>query len=181
MKRAILTMLVLTTLSGCSFSAPQLEALYRFAVQERNVSEELAARAWTLDWLGESSEVYPVVVEDLVVFANAADVQVAFDGWQVIRVGGVLPYGRTARIEVGPDRRRLEFLEDEFPVLGTSCEPWSDASDSDGAIEWTQVCSELPEPNRILVDSEGATVDLRFYVHPSYPPLQLRRGTGDGE
>jgi hypothetical protein len=169
---------LLTLLSGCTFRAPQLEALYRFATTDRSVSEELAARAWTLEWLGEASTVYPVIVEDRVVFANAANVQVVFDGWQVLRVAGVLPYGRVARIDVSEERQLLEFLEDDVPLRSVTCAAWSEAPGADGGTVWTQDCEDLPVANRIVVDGTGATVELHFLVHPTYPPLQLRQGAG---
>lgn len=176
--RRLLASVLCLFLGGCTFSAPQLEAVLSMARggQEVGIEAELVALAWRLEWLGEESTVYPVVEDGIVLFTNASEVQVVFDGWQVTAVARLLPMGRSARIEVSVDRTSMRFLEAGVLIREVSCEPWAQVPDGDGVL-WTQSCDGMDESNTIYVDGAGQTTRLRFVIHPAYPPIRLVKGT----
>lgn len=171
--------LLLTTiaalLAGCSFRAPQVEFLLN-AFDDSSVEDEIRALAWTLEWVGESIEVYPVVVDDLFVFTNPSDIQVRYDGLQVVAAIDLLPRGRDIEIRLSEEGTRMAFVERDATVLATACEPWERIPTSDGGRIMAQRCADLERPNRIVVDGAGETQSLEFSIHPDYPPLVLTRG-----
>lgn len=177
MIRVGLPIVVVLSLAGCTFRAPQLEAALAAFNARPTVDEEVAALAWQLDWLGSSSTVYPAIIKDTLAFANAADVFIVFDGWQVTAVGGLLPGQRRMRIDVSKDRTELRFAENGRSVGAVRCAPWSSEVRQDGARIWTQACTELEADNVIVVDPAGASIELRFTIHPDYPPIRLSKGS----
>lgn len=176
MKARVLVLTLCFAVQGCSFRAPQFEAALQMVRGGDDVEAEVAALAWTLEWLGDRETVYPVVIDERILFTNPADVQILFDGWQVLRVRELLPMRRVARIEVLEDREKLRFLEDEILLLETRCEPWRREPLQGGAFRWVQRCEELDEDNVMVVNAAGETQELRYVFHPAYPPIRIVKG-----
>ncbi|MDC0214105.1 hypothetical protein OAL14_04775 [Gammaproteobacteria bacterium] len=168
-----------TTLHGCyfSFRSNQLSALssaYK-VIFEENRSTGLE-KSWVLSWDSSSLAVLPMNVGKEIWFVGEGDVVVQFDGWQIIGVSNVLP-GNTLATSQFTDSI-LRMFSNTRIIREYQCESWSSEFDPTEQLTiLTQRCSDEEDKinNIILLDQYNSIVDLLFFVHPNYPPINLRR------
>ena len=174
--QALLLLLALSgALAGCNHvavSLPQFEAARAFIFAPRG-EVDLSEFAWTLTWGRESAPVVPVIVENAFIFTNPGGAAVHFNGWQILRVEGLLP--RAALIRSVEDDGTHRIYAGDRLLLEGICDPWQRVDFADGSFEWRQRCDGAASPNRLRIDNAGNMVEIEFSVHPAYAPLRLTR------
>ena len=136
-----------TTVSGCTFSAPQFKSAIElvdgiFASDEVTSADEPAT--WLASVDGKGAVLNPYVSNDLIVFANTDGDAIAFDGWTIRSVVG---FGLKQPLSIsGKNGVRI------FTVGGqktqTNCDQWNLVD-----LTWSQTCSN--GRGEIVLDGEG--------------------------
>ena len=128
------TMIAFCLLQGCTFSAPQFDAVVNFVkpiTAGESSSEEGAPAVW-LASIGERGALLnPYTASGLIVFANTDGDAIAFDGWTVRSVSG---FGFSAPISISGKDGTRNFAG-PFDQYSTACDPWV----LEGLV-WTQSC-----------------------------------------
>ena len=121
-------------LQGCTFSAPQYDAVVNFAktiTADESSSEGEAPAVWLASVGERGALLNPYTASGLVVFANTDGDAIAFDGWTVRSVSG---FGLSAPISISGKDGPRNFAG-SLVQYSTTCDPWV----LEGLI-WTQSC-----------------------------------------
>lgn len=168
--------LVITGLQACSFRSTQLDFLMSIFEDEK-VAVPLEELAWTLIWSGDNYRLLPVIPEfteqNITAFVSSdAVILVLFDGFQVIKVNGLLP--SNLNIDILKTDTGLEYSNENLVFAVHACEEF-DSTAQGGTTVWLQNCdsTEGPYTNEIRVNATGEITLLQFLVHPEYPILTL--------
>ena len=133
--------------SGCTFSAPQLESAIVFTQGVIASNEETSAdepATWLASIGEEGAVLNPYVSKDLIVFANTDGDAVAFDGW-IIR--SVVGFGLDEPLSISGKEGIRNFTVGGNKTQ-TNCDEWY----LEG-LTWSQVCSN--GAGEIVLDDEG--------------------------
>jgi hypothetical protein len=122
---------------------------------------------WRLRWAGEEQPVIAVSVGDFFLFTHRSGVEVAFDGWQVTQVSGLM--GREPVVLNMSAEGSLRIDLGVTVVHQGACEAWERSDQG-----FTQFCEGLGR-NLIILDGAGNITGLSFIIHPAYPALVLER------
>ena len=121
-------------LQGCTFSAPQYDAVVNFAktiTAGESSSEEDAPAVWLASVGERGALLNPYTASGLIVFANTDGDAIAFDGWTLRSVSG---FGLPAPISIS-GKEGLRNFTGPFGQYSTTCDPWV----LEGLV-WTQSC-----------------------------------------
>ena len=121
-------------LQGCTFSAPQYDAVVNFAktiTAGESSSEEDAPAVWLASVGERGALLNPYTASGLIVFANTGGDAIAFDGWTLRSVSG---FGLPAPISIS-GKEGLRNFTGPFGQYSTTCDPWV----LEGLV-WTQSC-----------------------------------------
>ena len=121
-------------LQGCTFSAPQYDAVVNFAktiTAGDSSSEEDAPAVWLASVGERGALLNPYTASGLIVFANTDGDAIAFDGWTLRSVSG---FGLPAPISIS-GKEGLRNFTGPFGQYSTTCDPWV----LEGLV-WTQSC-----------------------------------------
>lgn len=133
--------------SGCTFSAPQLEAVMRFAkgvIAPNEVTSSDQPATWIASVDGRGAVLNPYVSNDLVVFASADGDAIAFDGWTIRSVVG---FGLKEPLSIS-GRTGVRTFEMAGKKMQATCDEWNLAE-----MVWSQICSN--GAGEIELDDEG--------------------------
>ena len=129
MKARVLCLLALLCLSGCTVSVPQWQTVSSLIKSSSELNYQ--DYQWVLQYRTIEVPVYAVAVEGNIVFSDAADIAVVFDGWAITRALGVTPSG-TLKIDIDD---QLYTITDRFRLMQLECASWSRV-DIDGIADW---------------------------------------------
>ena len=128
------TMIAFCLLQGCTFSAPQFDAVVNFVkpiTAGESSSEEDAPAVWLASMGERGALLNPYTASGLIVFANTDGDAIAFDGWTVRSVSG---FGFSAPISIS-GKDGLRKFAGPLGQYSTTCDPWV----LEGLV-WTQSC-----------------------------------------
>ena len=155
---------VVVLLSGCTLQSTQWNAISSVFSNKSVVGEQ-----WLLRYEGLESRVVPVAVDSLIVFGNADDIAVVFDGWTI-----------TAVVGFGPARKIRALVNDRIYSRGADttshrCSELLNTGMASGSI-WRQRCeTEFSYENRITLDSQGRIISIDQVVDASGTRLNLKK------
>ena len=121
-------------LQGCTFSAPQYDAVVNFTktlTAGESDSVRQAPPVWLASVGGRGALLNPYTASGLIVFANVEGDAIAFDGWTVRSVSG---FGLPAPISISGKEGPRNFAG-PFDQYSTTCDPWVLKG-----LVWTQSC-----------------------------------------
>ena len=110
---AVLTLILLTHVQGCSFQSNQFNALKAIFAE----TEAVTSMDWTLAAGAADIVVYPIQAEEGVIFSDGKTIFIKFDGWHIVGVTGFeavereRPLGIAKRIELRYETRDAGHVE----------------------------------------------------------------------
>ena len=128
------TVIALLLLQGCTFSAPQFDAVVNFVkpiTEDESAPEEDAPAVWLASVRERGALLYPYTSSGLIVFANTDGDAIAFDGWTIRSVSG---FSLSSPISISGKHGPRNFVG-PFGQYSTACDPWV----LEGLV-WTQSC-----------------------------------------
>ena len=81
---AVLTLILLMHVQGCSFQSKQFSALKAIFAE----TEAVTSMGWTLAAGATDIVVYPIQAEEGVIFSDGKTIFIKFDGWHIVGVTG---------------------------------------------------------------------------------------------
>lgn len=165
--------LCLLLLAGCSVQSTQTDMLRSALPDGGGLDPDRFA--WRMEFNGIQAIVYAVTVQDGIVFANRDDLQIGFDGWDVVLVTGMAGALGDVRIrkQEGEEGPRLHIVEGvgEFAV---ECE-----APRQGADGWVTRCEHDGEgglvrfDQRLINGPDGGIVRIEAHIVPGIDPMVL--------
>lgn len=153
--------------ASCSFHSSQLNTLGSVFSEEEVLLEEVA---WTAMWNGNEYKLYAVSAPNETIFAYDRKIYVHFDGWNITKTSGILPYD--GDVIVRHENDVLAYYLNERLLARHECSTWGEVA---GAVQrYHQECEGREfYSNQIDLDSVGTITRLEFRIHPEYPPIVL--------
>lgn len=159
--------------AGCSVQSTQTDMVR--AVLPDGGSVDPDRYAWRMTFNGTQAIVYAVTVQDGIVFANRDDLQIGFDGWDVVLVTGMAGAIGDVRVrkqdgEEGPRTHVVEGVG-EFEVV---CEAPRSASDG-----WRTRCRYDGDgglvrfEQRLYNAADGSILRIEAHIVPGIEPMVL--------
>ena len=189
---AVLTLILLTHVQGCSFQSNQFNALKAIFAE----TEAVTSMDWTLAAGAADIVVYPIQAEEGVIFSDGKTIFIKFDGWHIVGVTGFeavereRPLGIAKRIELRYETRDAGHVEakgkgvsigdeaEEGAGLRSDgdtlrydvyCRPWQRSAARTGH-QFSQSCAFSGGDrysNVIEIDPAGNISNISALVHPS--------------
>ena len=147
-------------ISGCSFSAPQLDSILSRMGGGVSVGEGLDQTfLWTADFnsQGRLVKLYEGGPDGFVFGSEEGDV-LSFDGWVIKSVTG---FGLQDGIRISDSEGMRRYRTGPRAERSQKCLPWVKADDMKEGIRWTQKCAGAANDNEILIDESGRVVLVR--------------------
>ena len=195
---AVLILVLVTQVQGCSFQSKQFNALKALLTQR----EQITSFSWMLEVEDAQIVVYPIQSDEGVIFSDGKALFLKFDGWHILEVQG-LSGTANGRLVEDLDRVRLVYnISDDFkgqseelkneeeiePQLeGSSlrynlnCAPWR-RSEGRSGHQFSQTCAFIKNErflNLIDVDQSGDISRISTLVHPGGLRVNLSRSSAD--
>jgi hypothetical protein len=173
----VLAVSLIVLLAGCSLQSAQLEQVSRWVGSGQKIAPEARAYAWRLTFNGTEYTVYPVRVEAGYLFANAAGLEVLFDGRDILSVSG-LP-GAIGDISMRRYAGDVRWIErggsGQSGITELKCRP----TESQPAM-WRTHCTAtidgvaFPMHSEGRLGADGRLAYVRTQLIPGAGPLVLR-------
>ena len=200
---AVLILILVTQVQGCSFQSKQFNALKAVLTQR----EPITAVSWMLEVEDAQIVVYPIQSDEGVIFSDGKTLFLKFDGWHILEVRGLR--GTLKRRSVGDlDRVRLAYnirndsqgqsgeliseeminqeeigsqLEGSSQRYNLDCAQWL-RSELRAGHQFSQSCAFIKNErflNVIDVDQSGDISKISTLVHPGGLRVNLSRSSVD--
>ena len=201
---AVLILILVTQVQGCSFQSKQFNALKAVLTQR----EPITAVSWMLEVEDAQIVVYPIQSDEGVIFSDGRTLFLKFDGWHILEVQGL--NGTTNRRSVeNLDRVRLAYnirndsqgqsgeliseeminqeeigpqqLEGSSQSYNLDCSQWL-RSELRAGHQFSQSCAFIKNErflNVIDVDQSGDISKISTLVHPGGLRVNLSRSSVD--
>ena len=195
---AVLILILVTQVQGCSFQSKQFNALKAVLTQR----EPITAVSWMLEVEDAQIVVYPIQSDEGVIFSDGKTLFLKFDGWHILEVRGLR--GTLKRRSVGDlDRVRLAYnirndsqgqseelineeeigsqLEGSSQRYNLDCAQWL-RSELRAGHQFSQRCAFTKNErflNVIQVDQSGDISKISALVHPGGLRVNLSRSSVD--
>jgi hypothetical protein len=177
--KRLLWMSSLVLLAGCTVSLPQLSAL-RAAIATAP-TEQYDAYEWVVSYGNRQVPVYAISGSGQIVFADANNVLVTFDGWRIRQASGLIEGDQFNVRSYGDDRI---VVTNRFQTLDLECSNWVvRAADDQSASVWENPCVDRwtgrVYTNSIVVDASGQISEIRQVIDPDgkYVKVTKRKNT----
>ena len=158
-------------LSGCQYFEVQSSQLSSIITAFTPDSKALPDSRWSVGFGGYSAVVQPVITDEATVFVNDLDA-ISFDGWSIIKVGGLNSFIPAWEIQDSGNERA--FVVDGRVVAKHQCDSWL-KYDTETGVRFEQQCTGKQDyTNTILVGSLGQITDIQQVVDSSLMVLRLR-------
>ena len=158
-------------LSGCQYFEVQSGQLSSIITAFTPESKALPDSRWSVEFGGYSAAVQPVITDKATVFVNNFDA-ISFDGWSIIKVGGLNSFIPAWEIQDSGNERA--FVVDGRVVVRHRCDSWL-KYDTETGVRFEQQCTGKQDyTNTILVGSLGQITDIQQVVDSSLMVLRLR-------
>ena len=126
---------------------------------------------WTAK-IGDQGRIVDVYEDKgLHIFISDTGDAVAFDGWHVRSLIG---FGDETVRQIVVDSNQMQFISVRQSVI-VRCDPWESSSGTSSGIVWQQRCEKSHRPNRIVVNADGAIIEIEQTVTASQRRILLRR------
>ena len=195
---AVLILILVTQVQGCSFQSKQFNALKAVLTQR----EPITAVSWMLEVEDAQIVVYPIQSDEGVIFSDGKTLFLKFDGWHILEVQGL--NGTTNRGSVEDlDRVRLAYnirndsqgqseelvneeeigpqLKGSSQRFNLDCSQWL-RSELRAGHQFSQSCAFIKNErflNVIDVDQSGDISKISTLVHPGGLRVNLSRSSVD--
>jgi hypothetical protein len=162
--------------SSCSFHSSQLDSVQRIFSNEEDSLKDVA---WSARWNRKEFVLYAVNSVDETIFAFNKQVYVHFNGWNITKTTGVLPY--TGSVSIEQEGPQTVFYLNGRLLARHQCSEWKEELVANGettgsgrATTFFQDCESRENyKNRIDVNSNGVITRLEFRIHPEYPSIVM--------
>jgi hypothetical protein len=156
----------LMLLAGCTVSLPQLSTLRAAIATAPN--EQYDAYEWVVRYGSRQIPVYAISGSGQVVFADANNVLVTFDGWRIRQASGLIEGDQFAVRSYGDDRI---VVTNRFKTLDLECSDWVvRTADSESGSVWENPCVDRwtgrVYTNSIVVDASGQISEIHQVIDP---------------
>jgi len=174
MRTCAVCLLTLLFASGCTVSVPQWQTVSSLIRSSSELNYQ--DYQWVLQYRGIDVPVYAVAVEGSIVFSDAADIAVVFDGWSVTKALGFTP-GGTLKIDIDD---QLYTITDRFRLMQLVCEAWARV-DLDGQAEWqwSRSCvnpaTGQSYPSLIKMNEQNQIVSIEQVVDPDGNRIRISK------
>jgi hypothetical protein len=195
---AVLILILVTQVQGCSFQSKQFNALKAVLTQR----DPITAVSWMLEIEDAQIVVYPIQSDEGVIFSDGRTLFLKFDGWHILEVQGLngttngrsvedldrvrLAYNirndsqgqneeLTNEVEMGPQ------LEGSSQRYNLDCAQWL-RSELRAGHQFSQTCAFTKNErflNVIDVDQSGDISKISTLVHPGGLRVNLSRSSVD--
>ena len=195
---AVLILILVTQVQGCSFQSKQFNALKAVLTQR----EPITAVSWMLEIEDAQIVVYPIQSDEGVIFSDGRTLFLKFDGWHILEVQGLSGTTNGRSVE-DLDRVRLAYnirndsqgqneeltneeemgpqLEGSSQRYNLDCAQWL-RSELRAGHQFSQSCAFTKNErflNVIDVDQSGDISKISTLVHPGGLRVSLSRSLVD--
>lgn len=199
---AVLILILVTQVQGCSFQSKQFNALKAVLTQR----EPITAVSWMLEVEDAQIVVYPIQSDEGVIFSDGKTLFLKFDGWHILEVQGLSGTTNGRSVE-DLDRVRLTYnirndsqdqneelieelineeeigpqLEGSSQRYNLDCAQWL-RSELRAGHQFSQSCAFTKNErflNVIDVDQSGDISKISTLVHPGGLRVNLSRSSAD--
>ena len=195
---AVLMLILFTQIQGCSFQSKQFNALKAVLTQR----DPITAVSWMLEIEDAQIVVYPIQLDEGVIFSDGRTLFLKFDGWHILEVQGLSGTTNGRSVE-DLDRVRLAYnirndsqgqneeltnevemgpqLEGSSQRYNLDCAQWL-RSELRAGHQFSQTCAFTKNErflNVIDVDQSGDISKISTLVHPGGLRVSLSRSLVD--
>ena len=140
---------VSTFLSGCIIQSSQLKSIVENFTKSDNY---FIKNRWSLNFGEYQALVYPVNLDNKIIFLNNNGDYVVFDGWLLSEIRGL---GRNIQYSIRDHTKYREFKERDYFRARHICIDW-DKKTSSNFTRYNQKCQKTSQYiNTIIVDQDG--------------------------